>query len=169
MKPKSEASTSDPYAPTKPNYVIEPWDKPAPSRRQKNIRRGISIGCSVLFAILICMVFFSSVYFLVPFRTNLLVLGIDRTPEGSDLGRSDTNILITIQPLSPYVGVLSIQALAKTGSMLPTILLRGSNQAAVRMLLWRQLSIILAFQSTTICGSNLMVLLASWMHSAVWT
>ncbi|UCF27734.1 MAG: LCP family protein [Chloroflexota bacterium] len=108
MKPKSEASTSDPYAPTKPNYVIEPWDKPAPSRRQKNIRRGISIGCSVLFAILICLVFVSSVYFLVPFRTNLLVLGIDRTPGGTDLGRSDTNILITIQPLSPYVGVLSI-------------------------------------------------------------
>jgi LCP family protein required for cell wall assembly len=48
------------------------------------------------------------VYFLVPFRTDLLVLGIDRTPEGTNLGRSDTNILMTIRPLRPYIGVLSI-------------------------------------------------------------
>jgi LCP family protein required for cell wall assembly len=108
MKPKSEASTSDPYAPTKPNYVIEPWNTPGPSQRYRNLRRAISVGCSVLFAVLICLIFFSSVYFLVPFRTNFLVLGIDRSPEGTDLGRSDTNILFSIRPLRPYVGVLSI-------------------------------------------------------------
>lgn len=108
MKPKSEASTSDPYAPTKPNYVIEPWGNPVPSRRRRNIRQVISLGCSLIFGVLICLVFFSSVYFLVPFRTNFLVLGIDRTPEGTDLGRSDTNILFTVRPLRPYVGVLSI-------------------------------------------------------------
>jgi LCP family protein required for cell wall assembly len=108
MKPKSEASTSDPYAPTKPNYVIEPWDSPQPSQRRQKFRRTFSIGCSILFAIFACLVFVGSVYFLVPFRTTLLVLGIDRPPEGTDLGRSDTNILITIRPLSPYIGVLSI-------------------------------------------------------------
>ena len=108
MKQKSEASTSDPYAPTKPNYVIEPWSKSPPSQRRQNIRRAISVGCSVLFGILLCLIFFSSVYFLVPFRTNFLVLGIDRTPEGTDLGRSDTNILFTVRPLRPHVGVLSI-------------------------------------------------------------
>lgn len=108
MKPKPEASSSDPYAPTKPNYVIEPWARPASSRKRQNLRRTISIGCSVLFGVLICLVFIGGVYFLAPFRTNLLVLGIDRAPEGTDLGRSDTNILITIKPLSAYVGVLSI-------------------------------------------------------------
>ena len=38
----------------------------------------------------------------------MLILGIDRTPEGTSLGRSDTNILLTIKPLRPYVGLLSI-------------------------------------------------------------
>lgn len=108
MKQKSEASTSDPYASTKPNYVIEPWDDPKPSQRQRKIRRTFAIGCSVLFAIMVCLVFVGSVYFLVPFRSNFMVMGIDRTPAGTDLGRSDTNILITIKPLRPYIGVLSI-------------------------------------------------------------
>lgn len=49
-----------------------------------------------------------SVYLFVPFRTNILLLGIDRAPEGTALGRSDTNILISVLPLKPYVGMLSI-------------------------------------------------------------
>lgn len=49
-----------------------------------------------------------SIYLLVPFRTSFLVLGIDRAPEGTNLGRSDTNIIITVLPLRPYVGMLSI-------------------------------------------------------------
>jgi LCP family protein required for cell wall assembly len=47
-------------------------------------------------------------YFLAPLRTNILILGIDRTPEGTDLGRSDTLILTTFLPHLPYVGMLSI-------------------------------------------------------------
>jgi LCP family protein required for cell wall assembly len=48
------------------------------------------------------------VYFLVPVRTNFLVLGIDRSPEGTLTGRSDTNILVTVIPLKPTVAMLSI-------------------------------------------------------------
>jgi len=59
-------------------------------------------------AVFVCVLVLSSVYFLMPFRTNLLILGIDRTPEGTDLGRSDTNILLTVKPLRSYVGLLSI-------------------------------------------------------------
>ncbi|MGB7094882.1 MAG: LCP family protein [Anaerolineales bacterium] len=66
------------------------------------------MGCLVLLAIFACILFVSMIYFLVPFKTNLLVLGIDRVPEGSDLGRSDTNILVTVRPLRPYIGMLSI-------------------------------------------------------------
>jgi LCP family protein required for cell wall assembly len=47
-------------------------------------------------------------YFLAPFRTNILILGIDRSPEGTALGRSDTMILSTVLPHLPYVGMLSI-------------------------------------------------------------
>ena len=47
------------------------------------------------------------VYFLAPLRTNLLVLGTDRT-EGTNIGRSDTILLLSIVPLQPYVSMLSI-------------------------------------------------------------
>ena len=47
------------------------------------------------------------VYLLAPLRTNLLVLGTDRT-EGMNIGRSDTILLLSIVPLQPYVSMLSI-------------------------------------------------------------
>jgi LCP family protein required for cell wall assembly len=50
----------------------------------------------------------TGLYLLAPFRTNVLLLGIDRAPEGTALGRSDTIILTTFVPLEPYVGMLSV-------------------------------------------------------------
>jgi LCP family protein required for cell wall assembly len=41
-------------------------------------------------------------------RTNILILGIDRTPEGTALGRTDTMILTTINPFDATIGMLSI-------------------------------------------------------------
>jgi LCP family protein required for cell wall assembly len=108
MKPKHKASTDDISGATRPNYVVETWHKPQPSQRQRGVRSFFRCGCLGLLGILLAMLFISMVYLLVPFRTNLLVLGIDRTPEGSDLGRSDTNILLTVKPLRPYIGLLSI-------------------------------------------------------------
>lgn len=43
-----------------------------------------------------------------PARINILLLGLDRAPEGSDVARSDTMILTTVLPADPYVGMLSI-------------------------------------------------------------
>lgn len=48
------------------------------------------------------------VYFLAPLRTNLLVLGVDRAPEGTALGRTDTIILVSAEPLTAKVDMLSI-------------------------------------------------------------
>ncbi|HWQ04352.1 MAG TPA: LCP family protein [Longilinea sp.] len=48
-----------------------------------------------------------ALYFLAPFRTNVLLLGTDRT-EGVNIGRSDTIILTSIVPLLPTVTMLSI-------------------------------------------------------------
>ncbi len=48
-----------------------------------------------------------ALYFLAPFRTNILLLGTDRT-EGVNIGRSDTIILTSIVPLVPNVTMLSI-------------------------------------------------------------
>lgn len=48
------------------------------------------------------------VYFFVPVRSNFLLLGTDYLPHRDALSRTDTNILITIIPLEPYIGFLSI-------------------------------------------------------------
>jgi LCP family protein required for cell wall assembly len=47
-------------------------------------------------------------YFLAPLRSNILIMGIDRPPEGTAVSRTDTLIMMTVAPLKPYVGMLSI-------------------------------------------------------------
>lgn len=56
-------------------------------------------------AILILLIFF---LFFTPMRSTLLVIGIDRVPEGSVLGRSDTMILATLPPVLPKMSLFSI-------------------------------------------------------------
>lgn len=51
---------------------------------------------------------FLGVYFLAPFKSNLLLLGIDRAPDGTAVGRSDTMILVGLYPLPGKVSMLSI-------------------------------------------------------------
>jgi LCP family protein required for cell wall assembly len=47
--------------------------------------------------------------FFTPFRINILLLGIDnRIEDNTAMGRSDTMILTTIPPVSPYLHMLSI-------------------------------------------------------------
>jgi polyisoprenyl-teichoic acid--peptidoglycan teichoic acid transferase len=48
------------------------------------------------------------VYLLYPARSNVLIMGVDRTPQGTDVGRTDTLILTSIQTLSASVGMLSV-------------------------------------------------------------
>lgn len=72
--------------------------------RRKKLR---ACGCGPILAGLIIGIVFA-IYFLIPGRTNILILGIDRAPEGTILGRSDTMILTTFQPDRSYVGMLSI-------------------------------------------------------------
>ncbi len=47
-------------------------------------------------------------YFLFPIRTTILILGIDAREPRSAMGRTDTNILLTIVPLRPTVAMVSI-------------------------------------------------------------
>ncbi|MGW8252006.1 MAG: LCP family protein, partial [Anaerolineales bacterium] len=58
--------------------------------------------------LLVPLVAFLALYFFAPLRTRLLVLGIDYAPPGSIVGRSDTIILMSINPLQPRVAMLSI-------------------------------------------------------------
>jgi LCP family protein required for cell wall assembly len=64
----------------------------------------LNCGCLTLLLPLLLLL----VYFFAPLRTNILMLGIDRTPEGTFAGRSDTQILVSIVPLRPTVNLLSV-------------------------------------------------------------
>jgi len=73
-----------------------------PSQPKRARRRW---GCSrpvIVLAVLL------AVYFFAPWRTNILVLGIDRAVEGTAIGRSDTMMLVGVQTFSGKVSMLSI-------------------------------------------------------------
>ena len=104
----------DPWAETQPNRNAGSTYN---SRRQSSQppawmrpkRRRISCGCGTfLGGLLVALALVLAVYFFVPTRTNLLILGIDYAPPGSAVSRSDTIILATVIPTEPYIGVLSI-------------------------------------------------------------
>lgn len=54
------------------------------------------------------LVAIAAAYLLAPWRINLLLLGIDRAPPGTVLGRSDTILLMSAQPLTARVAMLSV-------------------------------------------------------------
>lgn len=58
--------------------------------------------------LLIFLVVALAAYFLTPLPNHMLVLGIDRTPDGTDIGRSDTIVLLSARPLSGRIEMLSI-------------------------------------------------------------
>ena len=71
-------------------------DIPSPVRRKSHpVRNGL----------ILLLIFF---LFFTPMRTTVLLIGIDRVPEGSNAGRSDTMILATMPPFLPEVSLFSI-------------------------------------------------------------
>ncbi len=65
-------------------------------------------GCFLLFSSTVLMALILGAYFLLPFRTNILLLGIDYADPGVNVARTDTIILTTFLPHEPYIGMLSI-------------------------------------------------------------
>jgi LCP family protein required for cell wall assembly len=79
--------------------------KPA---RQPGRFRALKAGCLFLAFLGVGAILIMLAYLLAPFRTNILVLGIDSRPGEGDVGRSDTMILTTFLPHKPYLGAFSI-------------------------------------------------------------
>jgi len=89
---------------TKPGHTVQPRPTWAEPPRE---RRGCCCLGSLVIPILLVVALSSWVYLTTAGRSNVLVLGVD-SREDSNLGRSDTNILMTFIPKEPYVGMLSI-------------------------------------------------------------
>ncbi|MEJ2513449.1 MAG: LCP family protein [Anaerolineales bacterium] len=72
------------------------YDPLPPRRRRKGWRT---------FALLVIIL---AVYLFFPTQDTILVLGIDRAFENTAIGRSDTNILLSVRPLPGTISILSI-------------------------------------------------------------
>lgn len=98
-------SRFDPDGETQPFYPSDPLAHFQLVKNQRGRRRKSGTGWAYGVVTILVLL---GIYFLLPMRTNILVLGIDRPPSGTAVSRSDTMILVTIIPLQPYVGMLSI-------------------------------------------------------------
>lgn len=70
-------------------------------------RRRSGCGCFFWGLILPILALFIG-FLLFPYRTNVLILGVDRSPDGTYVGRTDTIMLLSVNPLKPEVNLLSI-------------------------------------------------------------
>lgn len=104
----------DPSAPTQPVPVEDPLGHLQRVRVQRRMpvrhhRRRLSGCCSgALAGFLILFLVLPAVYLLFPANTRILLLGVDRAPDGSFTGRTDTIMLLQVNPLQPRVALLSI-------------------------------------------------------------
>jgi LCP family protein required for cell wall assembly len=96
--------------PTAPHQLVQDVRIGTPEWREPGLRRPRrQAGWWVPVALVGMILGLSTaIYLLAPFRTNLLLLGIDRRPGETNASRTDTMILTTVEPLQPYVGMLSI-------------------------------------------------------------
>jgi polyisoprenyl-teichoic acid--peptidoglycan teichoic acid transferase len=107
-----QPSQPDPLGQFQPIRVARnaaPPRPPRPERRPPRRRRPVDLGClGCITPVLVIVVALVAVYLLFPLRTNLLIMGIDRVPEGTALGRTDTIIMMSVIPLQPEVNMLSV-------------------------------------------------------------
>ncbi len=83
--------------------------RPAPAQPQKQRRKGGCGGCLGLgLALAVPLVLVILAYLFFPGKTTVLLLGIDRAPDGTALSRSDTIMLVSAEALSAEVHMLSI-------------------------------------------------------------
>ncbi len=87
--------------------TVLPQQPPVQNNQRKSCFSCASwISFFILILMIVCVTF--AVITLVPGNITLLILGIDRAPDKSFVGRSDTIIMTTFDPLKPYIGMLSV-------------------------------------------------------------
>lgn len=102
----------DPWAQTQatPRITSRRTPPPPPMDWMRPPRRRSCLGsaCSLLIGPALVLLVVLALYFLAPFRTNLLILGMDYADWWTSTARTDTIMLATFLPARPYVGLLSI-------------------------------------------------------------
>lgn len=97
----------DPLSDTRPRRPSwsEVDTKPLQLRGTRRPINPVVRGClTILLAVILSLL----IYFFIPLRTNILILGTNSRDVGDPLGRTDTMIMATIIPSTPVVGLLSI-------------------------------------------------------------
>jgi polyisoprenyl-teichoic acid--peptidoglycan teichoic acid transferase len=84
------------------------WQQKQSQQKLAQKKRTAPCGCFSLILLAALLGLIAAIYFFAPGRTNILLLGIDQTPPGTNVGRSDTMILTTIIPSAPAAALLSI-------------------------------------------------------------
>jgi LCP family protein required for cell wall assembly len=98
-RPEPRAAAQPPFRATQPvASSLSAQEQPSKPKQRRFGCAPWMLWAGLLFAI----------YLLFPLRTNVLVLGADRAIEGTAISRSDTMILLGIQPLTGQVNMLSI-------------------------------------------------------------
>jgi LCP family protein required for cell wall assembly len=99
MIKENKSSYNDPLAETRPSqsYYAQFEYQPTPPRR----KRKWPLVLILILALLAAYLFF-------PTRDTIAILGIDRSFENTSIGRSDTNILISVRPLPGTISLLSV-------------------------------------------------------------
>ncbi|MDD5370995.1 MAG: LCP family protein, partial [Anaerolineaceae bacterium] len=109
MTIKRNTPNYDPNQATQPFQPVTASATPTPIQSKQATRKRTScLGCFGCLAPILIVLAVLAVYLLAPMRTNLLLLGADRTEGQETYGRADTIILMTLLPTQPYVGMLSI-------------------------------------------------------------
>ena len=90
-----------------PPPLQEVYRRPSPPPPPRRRRRSFGC-CGGILAALLLVVLLAAAYLFFPFNTRMLLLGVDRAEDGSYTGRTDTIILVQVNPLRPDVRMLSI-------------------------------------------------------------
>jgi LCP family protein required for cell wall assembly len=78
-------------------------------RRRQNLNLGCGLGLGLIIVIALCLGSLAvTAMFIAPVKDNILVIGIDRVPEGTEAGRSDTNVLVRVDSSQPRITTLAI-------------------------------------------------------------
>jgi len=116
-QPQPPGQYPPPYTPTQP--PPEYWQDYQPTHKQRRKARsplrlpgrGCCIGILAVLGVLVCLAiaFVSAAFIMAPGKTNILVLGIDRVTNGQgSVGRSDTIVMVQVNPTPPRITTLAI-------------------------------------------------------------